>query len=209
MPRPQAWVRVHLDFNHDDRNVYFHDHRNDKKIPCMAQLSIDQVKRPDGIVVDRVYMNAEIAVPVQAVWARVSDHEATPTWVKVVKKVTLIRDGKPRGGLGAVRVVQFRPLLWTAATEEVTCFDPPHQFHYVVRKGMPGLRDHLGKVIVEDLGGMRSRLRWEIDFMFKRFHPIRFMVPRIMQDFGAGIAAGIDTLKAQLEGSAAATRKAG
>jgi len=178
----------------------------------MAQLSIDQIKRPDGVVVDRVYVNAEIAAPAAAVWARVSDHEATPTWVKVAKKVTLTRDGKPRGGLNAIRVVQFKPLMWSTVTEEVTYFDPPHQFHYVVRKGTPGLRDHLGKVIVEDLGGGRSRLRWEVDFMFKQFHPLHFMVPRIMRDFGAAIADGVETLKQQMEGSAGAAgaiRRAG
>lgn len=170
----------------------------------MAQLSVDQVRRPDGVVVDRAYTNVEIAAPAQAVWARVSDHEATPTWVKVAKKVTLTRDGKPRGGLGAIRVVQFKPLLWSTVTEEVVYFDPPHQFHYVVRKGTPGLRDHLGKVIVEDLGGGRTRLRWEVDFMFKQFHLLHFMVPRITRDFGAAIAAGVDTLKQQMEGSSGA-----
>jgi Polyketide cyclase / dehydrase and lipid transport len=165
----------------------------------VAHLSVDQITRADGVVVDRAYVNTEIAAPAQAVWARVSDHEATPTWVNVAKKVTLTRDGEPRGGLGAIRVVEFKPLLWSTVTEEVTYFDPPHEFHYVVRKGTPGLRDHLGKVIVEDLGGGRSRLRWEVDFMFDPSHPMHFMVPRVMRDFGAAIADGVDRLKEQME----------
>jgi Polyketide cyclase / dehydrase and lipid transport len=182
---------------------------SDKKIRPAVQLSVDQIKRLDGVVVDRAYVSAEIAAPAPAVWARVSDHEATPTWVEVVKKVTLTRDGEPRGGLGAIRVVQFKPLLWSTVTEEVVYFDPPHQFHYVVRKGTPGLRDHLGKVIVEDLGGGRSRLRWEVDFMFAQFHPLHFMVPRIMHDFGAAIADGVEALKQQMEGAPGAPGAAG
>ncbi|MBV8642522.1 MAG: SRPBCC family protein [Candidatus Eremiobacteraeota bacterium] len=151
----------------------------------------------------RVYevrVEAEIAAPPEALWARVADHEGTPSWVDAVKAVTIVREGQGRTGLGAVRVVAFKPRLWTTISEEITFFDPPHEFRYVLFKGMPGLHSHLGKIIVDDLGGDRSRLRWEVDFVFRSFHPFRPFVPSFGRSFEAVLADGVATLKRQLEG---------
>jgi hypothetical protein len=119
--------------------------------------------------------------------------------VEAAKRVTLTRPGTPPGGAGAVRVVEFKPRLWTTIHEEVTRFEPPHTFEYVLFKGMPGLVDHLGKVIVDDLGEAGSRLRWEVDFVFRTVHPFRPFVPSFVRDFEAVLARAVANLKGQLE----------
>ena len=147
----------------------------------------------------RVRVATEVDAPPAAVWARVSEHEDTPSWVDAAKRVTLTREGTPeRNGLGAVRVVEFKPRLWSTIHEEITRFDPPQAFEYVLFKGMPGLRDHLGTVAVDDLGEGRSRLRWEVDFEFRTVHPFRPFVPSFVRDFGRVLEGAVGDLKGQL-----------
>lgn len=146
-----------------------------------------------------IRVSSEITAPPNAVWERVSEHEDTPSWVAAVKRVTLSRAGQPRNGVGAIRVVQFRPLLWTTIHEEIIHFEAPRAFHYVLFKGMPGLESHLGKVIVEDLGAGRSRLRWEVDFVFKRWHPFVLFLPSFLRQFEGVLRNAVSELKTQLE----------
>jgi uncharacterized membrane protein len=150
-----------------------------------------------------VRVGIEIAAPATAVWERVSEHEDTPSWVDAAKSVTLTRPGTPRNGVGAVRVVRFKPRLWSTIHEEITRFEAPRTFEYVLFKGMPGLASHLGSVSVDDLGPGRSRLRWEVDFVFRTLHPFRPFVPGFVRDFEAVLARAVANLKGQLEGDAA------
>jgi carbon monoxide dehydrogenase subunit G len=147
-----------------------------------------------------VHAEIEIAAPAEVVWARVSDHEATPSWIPQVKRVRLERDGEVHNGKGAIRVVAFRPRLWTAAREEIVRFEPPRLFEYVVRAGMPALRHHLGHVEVEPRGG-GSRLRWDVDFTFGGIHPFRLFVPGVMRAFQGVLDEGMRELRRQLEAS--------
>lgn len=144
-----------------------------------------------------VRVAAEVPAPQRAVWDRVSDHEATPSWVGAVKGVSLARAGTPRNGAGAIRVVDFRPRAWRTIHEEITRFEPPHVFEYVLFKGMPGLVEHLGRVAVDELGPDSSRLRWEVDFGFRELHPFRLLLPTFLRDFGAVLTDGVDTLSQQ------------
>jgi hypothetical protein len=144
-------------------------------------------------------VGVEIAAPQAAVWERVSEHEDTPSWVDAVKSVTVTRPGTPRNGVGAVRVVSFKPMLWSTIHEEITRFEVPHTFEYVLFKGMPGLVSHLGRVIVDDLDQGRSRLRWEVDFVFRTLHPFRPFVPSFVRDFEGVLTDAVANLKGQLE----------
>lgn len=155
-------------------------------------------------VARQIRVSTEIAAAQADVWSRVSDHEATPTWVAAVKAVTLVREGRPRNGLGAIRVVRFKPVLWTDIHEEVVDYEAPASFHYVLFKGMPGLLSHLGKVCVDDLGDGRSRLRWEVDFVFRTWHPFRLFLPVFLRDFEAVLTRALADLKAQMEQAAPA-----
>jgi Polyketide cyclase / dehydrase and lipid transport len=150
----------------------------------------------------QIRVSTEIGVPPEAVWARISAHEDTPGWVPAVKRVTLIRDGQPHNGVGAIRTVAFKPALWTEISEKITHFDPPHEFHYELFKGMPGLKAHLGKLIVDEAGSNRSRLRWEVNFVFRTFHPFRLFVPSFVKSFERVLIDGLGTLKNQLESAA-------
>ncbi|HKP91500.1 MAG TPA: SRPBCC family protein [Thermoleophilaceae bacterium] len=148
----------------------------------------------------QVRVATEIDAPAADVWARVSEHEDTPSWVEAAKRVTLERAGEAdRNGLGAIRVVEFKPRLWSTIHEEIVGFDPPRAFEYVLFKGMPGLRDHLGRVAVDDLGQDRSRLRWEVDFEFRTVHPFRPFVPSFVRDFEGVLREALASLKGQLE----------
>jgi uncharacterized protein YndB with AHSA1/START domain len=146
-----------------------------------------------------VRVSTEIGAPAARVWERISDHEATPSWVSAVKRVTLVEPGEPRNGVGAVRVVEFKPRSWTKIHERILRFDAPTGFDYVLFKGMPGLKSHLGTLTVEQLDDERSRLRWDVDFVFRTLHPFRPFVTRFLRDFEAVLSAGVVELKAQLE----------
>jgi hypothetical protein len=156
----------------------------------------------------RIRVASEIAAPATVVWNRVSAHEDTPSWVDIVKQVTLEQEGQPRNGVGAIRLVAFKPRLWTPVRERITHFAPPHEFRYVVLAGMPALRSHLGKVIVDDLGAGRSRARWEVDFVFRPLHPFRLIVPSFLRTFEAALTAGLANLKSQLEQAQGNARRA-
>jgi hypothetical protein len=152
-----------------------------------------------------VRVATEIAAPASIVWGRICEHAQTPSWVDAVKSVTVVRSGVPApNGLGAIRVVVFKSPLWSSISEEITLFDPPHTFHYVLFRGMPGLKAHLGKLIVDDLGNARSRLRWEVDFTFYSLHPFRLLVPSFLRTFEGMLERGVANLKTQFEGAGAA-----
>jgi uncharacterized protein YndB with AHSA1/START domain len=146
-----------------------------------------------------IRVSADIEAPQAAVWRRVSDHEDTPSWVGAAKSVTLAQSGTPRNGLGAVRVVRFKPALWTTIHERITRFEPPHAFDYVLFKGMPALVSHLGRISVDDLGGGGSRLNWDVDFVFRTVHPFRLFLPSFLREFEAVLQTAVADLKSQLE----------
>ena len=150
-----------------------------------------------------IRVGVDIRAPQPAVWERVSDHEGTPSWVEAVKRVTLDQSGIPRNGLGAVRVVVFKPFLWTTIHERITRFEPPHAFEYVLFKGMPALDSHVGRISVEDLGSGRSRLNWDVDFVFRTIHPFRLFLPSFLREFESVLRAAGANLKSQLEDDAA------
>jgi hypothetical protein len=139
----------------------------------------------------------EIPCAQHTLWEKVSDHEATPTWVSAAKRVSLSREGEPRNGKGAIRVVEFRPAMWTTIREEIIHFDPPREFQYRIIGGMPGLRAHLGRIKVEPLGEERSLLTWNVEFEFKRLHPFRPFVPSFIRSFQAVLDEAVSALAAR------------
>ena len=101
----------------------------------------------------KIRISSEIAATPDVIWERISDHDATPTWVDEVTRVTLSREGSPRNGRGAIRVVEFAPRLWSTIHEGVTLFEPGRAFEYVLFKGMPSLRSHLGRLSIAAQAG--------------------------------------------------------
>lgn len=119
--------------------------------------------------------------------------------------MTLVQSGTPRNGVGGVRVVSFKPALWSTIHERITRFEPPRAFDYVLFKGMPALVSHLGTISVDELGPDRSRLNWDVDFEFRTVHPFRLFLPSFLRQFEGVLKAAVANLKGQLEthGSAA------
>jgi hypothetical protein len=148
-----------------------------------------------------IRVSIDIDAPQAVVWGRVSDHEETPSWVDAAKRVTLTQSGTPRNGVGAVRVVQYKPALWSTIHERITRFEAPQAFDYVLFKGMPSLASHLGRISVDDLGQDRSRLNWDVDFVFRTVHPFRLFLPSFLRQFEAVLKAAVANLKGQLEGA--------
>lgn len=146
----------------------------------------------------QIYTSCDINVATDQVWARISDHETMPSWVKDVKSVTLSKLGSPKNGVGAERIVVFRPILWSTISEKITYFDEPHEFHTVLYKGMPGVVSHLTKFIVDDLGLDRCRLRWEVDFEFVNFHPFA-LTDAFSRQFKGVLDEALQNLKCQVE----------
>ena len=147
----------------------------------------------------QIRVETNIGASVDAVWAKVSDHEATPSWISEVKQVRITEPGaQTRGGLGAVREVAFKPAMWTKILERIVEHRPPERFHYVLFAGMPGLLAHEGRVIVEPAGA-GAKLRWEVYFRFRSLHWFRLFVPAFVRQFEGVLQGGLDELKRQLE----------
>ena len=147
----------------------------------------------------QIRVETNIGASVDAVWARVSDHEATPSWISEVKQVRITEPGRDtRGGLGAVRQVAFKPRMWRTILERIVLHRPGERFHYVLFAGMPGLLGHEGRVIVEPAGA-GAKLRWEVDFRFRSLHWFRSFVPLFVRRFEGVLQAGLTELKRQLE----------
>jgi hypothetical protein len=64
---------------------------------------------------------------------------------------------------------------------------------------MPTLRCHLGTVSVDQVGPDRSRLIWNVDFVFRTVHPFRLLLPSFLRQFEGVLKAGVENLRGQLE----------
>ena len=86
-------------------------------------------------------MNAFIRVPIERVWAWMSDHEGYAR-IPGVQSARLIVEGKAdRNGLGAVREIK---VMGSVFEEEVTRFEPPHRMCYRILRSRPLTIDHEG-----------------------------------------------------------------
>lgn len=199
-------ARRHFAAHHELRFVagaghFLHRERPDEVAGLiLAFLRGDERSLPiGGGVRGSVRESIVIRAPIERVFALISDHEGTPGWAGV-KEVELIRAGTHEtNGLGALRRVTFPQLLAPVLEEEVTHFDAPHGYRYAIRKGFPGLQSHEGRWILEDLGGGRTHVRWDIDFEFSRSHPFRLVAGPFERWFRGVVAKSLVDLRAKLE----------
>lgn len=107
----------------------------------------------------RFELRAEIAAPLERVWALVSDHVGWQKWAGV-QEVVLRQQGDPApNGLGAIRVLRRGGL---AIEEEVTAFEPPARIAYRVSAGIP-VRECQVEIRLEPAAGA-TRLTWDVSF---------------------------------------------
>ncbi len=142
--------------------------------------------------------SVEINAPAAAVFALVSDHENTPNFVDAVKQVTLLREGQPRNGLGAIRDVRFRPLLWQGVQEEIVFWDAPHGYHYRILSGFAGLAQHLGQWRI-DVTASGCRVTWDIVVDYRPNHPAALLAGVFDKAFTAVMQQALAKLKVLAE----------
>jgi hypothetical protein len=156
-------------------------------------------KRMNKDRIHHIKIEHRVNAPASAAWARISDHESIPSFVKQAKKVTLLQAGNPKNGNGAIRKVEWKPAFWATIYENVPYYDEGRQYDYVLYKGLAGLKKHYAKVRVEPLSDSTCLIRWTIDMEFKRLHPFSLFVPSFMKTLEDTINEGVLELKRQLE----------
>jgi hypothetical protein len=148
----------------------------------------------------QVHLNhaIDINAPAEVVFARVSEHENTPSFIDSVKQVSLEREGTPRNGLGAIRHVRFRPLLWPGVKEEIVLWDAPRSYHYKILSGFPGLAHHLGQWRI-DTTAAGCRATWDIVIDYREGHPAAWLAGGFEKSFTAVMKQALSKIKALAE----------
>lgn len=101
-----------------------------------------------------------IPAPIDAVWARYTDHLAWNDWAGV-GRVTRTREGHGTpNGVGSVRCISSAGVK---IYEEVTLYDAPHHQQYQIIKGGPGIKDHRGDVTFTSQGN-GTLVTWRCQF---------------------------------------------
>lgn len=100
----------------------------------------------------------DFALPVDRVYAWLAEHENLGHVFKPIK-VTRLRDGDTRNGVGSARTMALGPLKFT---ETVTEAVPNERIAYTSSDGTP-LKDHVG-VMTFSSKGTGSHLHYTIDF---------------------------------------------
>ncbi|MCP4442830.1 MAG: SRPBCC family protein [Aureispira sp.] len=147
----------------------------------------------------KIKLREEIDAPQQVVWEAAIDHEGMADWLEPLEAVQLLRDGKPKNGMGAIRVLMAPIGEFANVHERVIYFNPPHSYQYEITKGVPGLEYHLGQVRVHSNGRAASIIEWTIDFEFKYLHPMIIAAPAIVKGLEYGLELGLAKLRRQLE----------
>jgi uncharacterized protein YndB with AHSA1/START domain len=93
---------------------------------------------------------ASVAVPVDRVWAVLSDHEGMSAWAPGLK-AELTKPGETeRNGVGAVRKLST-PGPAPAIVEEITAYEPDQRLAYKALAGVP-LKGYRGEVQLRPSG---------------------------------------------------------
>ena len=91
----------------------------------------------------KVHVTHTIKAPIEKVFAVLTDHEGYKTFPGVTD-ARLIKEGRgDRNGLGAVRHIKAG-FNWFE--EEITRFEPPRRFDYLILRSRPPLRHQGGSV---------------------------------------------------------------
>jgi uncharacterized protein YndB with AHSA1/START domain len=109
--------------------------------------------------VEHIRVETDIAAPIERVFEAVSDHE---TFIRdALTRTKLVLDGAPdRNGLGAKREVRA-PLI--RFVEEVTAWEPPRRYAYLIRESSLPLRHHGGELVLSTANGV-THVDWQTRF---------------------------------------------
>lgn len=126
--------------------------------------------------------------PIERVFEAISDHEGMAAWPGV-SKCTLIREGRPRNGLGAVRRIRAGGFT---LEEKVVHFESPRRIDYTITRGLP--IDHLGSVTLEEHNGM-VHLRWHVEMTSK----VPLLAPAVAWRLRGGLRKVLRHLQRSIE----------
>lgn len=108
----------------------------------------------------QVRAHRRVEVPVDQVWAGLSEHTAMTGWAPGLV-VSLDREGDTeRNGVGAVRRIKA-PGPAPAIVERVTGFEPGRRLAYEAISGVP-FKNYSGEVVLTDLGGTATSIVWTL-----------------------------------------------
>ena len=101
-------------------------------------------------------VSANIAAPVDVVWALLADHRHYCEWA-AMSSSSLEREGSPEpDGVGAIRVLGTANVL---SREQIVEFDPPDHLAYTLLSGLP-ISNYRSDVTLTDHPGPRTLLTW-------------------------------------------------
>jgi uncharacterized protein YndB with AHSA1/START domain len=129
----------------------------------------------------------------------ISDHENTHLWINEVEKVSLLKEGANKNGLGALRQVKFTPKLWSVIDEDILEFTPDERYTYTIVKGMPGLINHLGSWTLSEAADGGTKVVWAVHFEFKKFHWFGLLVNNFASTFNKIQISALESLEAYLK----------
>jgi len=102
-----------------------------------------------------IHVTIGISAPIELIFDLLTDHDGMSRWPGV-SSCRLVREGRPRNGLGAIREVKA---LLTTLQEEVVRWEPPTRFDYTIIKGLPV--KHLGVVTLVQYGS-QVLVSWDV-----------------------------------------------
>lgn len=111
----------------------------------------------------RVHVERTIAAPPAEVFAWLAD-PANLTAARLMLKAGW-RKGSPEPGVGAVREA-FAAGMWF--NEEITAYDPPHSYSYLIVRVFPRL-DHQGGTMTFTPAGTGTHVDWQTTYTHPRW----------------------------------------
>lgn len=121
----------------------------------------------------------ELDAPIEDVFEAMADHARYDRF-RPISKSELLREGdKDRNGMGAVRRLRAGFLRFD---EEITAYEPPHRFDYLIRDVNIPLHHDGGSIRFEQTAS-GTRVLWTSTF--------RIAVPLLGGALGAGAAVGL------------------
>ena len=107
----------------------------------------------------RIHATARSEASRDAVWAVLADVDRWSEWGPW-KETSFEREGTPRGGAGAIRLLRMPGMT---LREEILEADPPAHLAYTVLSGLP-VRDYRADVQLTDGVGGGTQIDWRAEF---------------------------------------------
>ncbi len=142
----------------------------------------------------RVEQRVDIDAPVEAVWARIADHETWPEWFTALDRVEVLGQGSGVGGGRRVTAARL-PI-----DEVFTAWDENEHFAFaIVRSKLPIVQAMAESVRLESIDGGGCRVTYTQGLEARRGfgRVLGAASKRLERDLGAGLAG----LKQQVEAS--------